>query len=119
MYGDFQSHVAAQLEAIRAAGTFKRERVIVSPQDARIRVADGKSVLNMCANNYLGLAEHPEVVAAAHAALDRWGYGLASCGSSVGRRNCTSSLSTGSCPRSRGTGSAKPQAACAVPESHR
>ena len=53
MYGDFQSHVAVQLEAIRAAGTFKRERVIVSPQDARIRVAGsddagGKSVLNMC-----------------------------------------------------------------------
>ena len=83
MYGDFQSHVAAQLEAIQTAGTFKRERVIISPQDARIRVAGsdeagGKSVLNMCANNYLGLAEHPDVVAAAHAALDRWGYGLAS-----------------------------------------
>ena len=73
MYGDFQSLVALQLEAIQTAGTFKRERVIVSPQDARIRVAGsadegGKSVLNMCANNYLGLAGHPDVVAAAHAA---------------------------------------------------
>ncbi len=97
MYGDFQSHVASQLEAIRAAGTFKRERVIVSPQDARIRVADGKSVLNMCANNYLGLAEHPEVVAAAHAALDRWGYGLASvrfiCGTQELHKQLEASLS--------------------------
>ena len=102
MYGDFQSHVSAQLEAIRAAGTFKRERVIVSPQDARIRVAgsddaDGKSVLNMCANNYLGLAEHPDVVAAAHAALDRWGYGLASvrfiCGTQELHKQLEASLS--------------------------
>jgi glycine C-acetyltransferase len=102
MYGDFQSHVASQLEAIRAAGTFKRERVIVSPQDARIRVAGsdeagGKSVLNMCANNYLGLAEHPEVVAAAHAALDRWGYGLASvrfiCGTQELHKQLEASLS--------------------------
>ena len=97
MYGDFQSHVASQLEAIRAAGTFKRERVIVSPQDARIRVADGKSVLNMCANNYLGLAEHPDVVAAAHAALDRWGYGLASvrfiCGTQELHKQLEASLS--------------------------
>ena len=97
MYGDFQSHVASQLEAIQKAGTFKRERVIVSPQDARIRVADGKSVLNMCANNYLGLAEHPEVVAAAHAALDRWGYGLASvrfiCGTQELHKQLEASLS--------------------------
>ncbi len=102
MYGDFQSHVASQLEAIQKAGTFKRERVIVSPQDARIRVAGstedgGKSVLNMCANNYLGLAEHPDVVAAAHAALDRWGYGLASvrfiCGTQELHKQLEASLS--------------------------
>ena len=78
MNNAFQQHLAEQLDAIRAAGTFKQERLLTTPQDAHIRVAGGPPVLNMCANNYLGLAEHPEVVAAAHEALDRWGYGLAS-----------------------------------------
>ena len=78
MFGPFQQHVQQQLAEIRGAGTYKRERVITTPQDARIRVADGQPVLNMCANNYLGLAEHPDVIRAAHEALDRWGYGLAS-----------------------------------------
>jgi glycine C-acetyltransferase len=78
MFGKLQPHLATQLDGIRAAGTYKGERVIVSPQDAHIEVAGGRRVLNLCANNYLGLAEHPEVIAAAHAALDRWGYGLAS-----------------------------------------
>ncbi len=64
--------------AIRAAGTYKNERVITTPQDAHIKVAGGREVLNLCANNYLGLAEHPEVIAAAHRALDEWGYGLSS-----------------------------------------
>ncbi|MFM8498055.1 MAG: aminotransferase class I/II-fold pyridoxal phosphate-dependent enzyme, partial [Planctomycetia bacterium] len=70
--------LAADAEAMRAAGTFKRERVITSPQGAKVRVADGRDVLVMCANNYLGLANHPEVVAAARRSLDEWGYGLAS-----------------------------------------
>ena len=61
-----------------APGSIKRERVIATPQRARIAVTTGQQVLNLCANNYLGLADHPEVIAAAHAALDRWGYGLAS-----------------------------------------
>jgi glycine C-acetyltransferase len=74
----FRQHIVRQLDEIRAAGTYKSERVISTPQDAHIRVADGAPVLNMCANNYLGLAGHPEVVTAAHAALDRWGYGLSS-----------------------------------------
>lgn len=78
MYGDFLSHVQQQLDEIRTAGLYKAERIIESPQDAHIRVASQPSVLNMCANNYLGLAEHPEVVAAAHAGLDAWGYGLSS-----------------------------------------
>jgi glycine C-acetyltransferase len=78
MTTSFQQHVGAQLADIRAAGTYKRERVIVTPQGTTIRVADGRPVLNLCANNYLGLAQHPEVIAAAHAALDQWGYGLAS-----------------------------------------
>ncbi len=74
----FQEHLQQQLADIRAAGLYKSERIITTPQDAHIRIAGGKEVLNLCANNYLGLAEHPEVVAAAHAALDRWGYGLSS-----------------------------------------
>ena len=78
MYGDYQSHVQRQLDAIRTAGTWKGERFIATPQGVRIRLADGREVLNLCANNYLGLAQHPDVRAAAHAALDAWGYGLAS-----------------------------------------
>jgi glycine C-acetyltransferase len=70
--------VQQQLDGIRAAGTWKGERFIATPQGVRIRLADGRDVLNLCANNYLGLAQHPEVRAAAHAALDQWGYGLAS-----------------------------------------
>src|SRR5206468_11140486 len=78
MFGSFQKHARQQLDEIRAAGTWKRERVITSPQAARIRVGDGPPVLNLCANNYLGLAGHPAVVKAAQAALDQWGYGLSS-----------------------------------------
>jgi glycine C-acetyltransferase len=73
-----KQQAAQTLEEIRGKGLYKAERVISSPQDAHIRVEEGTSVLNMCANNYLGLAEHPEVLAAAHAGLDRWGYGLSS-----------------------------------------
>jgi len=78
MTSAFQSHLQTQLADIRAAGLDKNERVITTPQDARIRVADGREVVNLCANNYLGLAGHPAVLAAAHEALDRRGYGLAS-----------------------------------------
>ena len=76
-YSRFETHLTEQLNAIRAAGTYKNERRIESPQDAHIEV-NGRSVLNLCANNYLGLAEHPQVLAAAKNALDDWGYGLAS-----------------------------------------
>ena len=78
MVAAFQNHLQQQIDEMRAAGTYKHERVITSPQDARVRVGDGPPVLNLCANNYLGLARHPEVVQAAHEALDRWGYGLSS-----------------------------------------
>ena len=78
MNAAFKTHVETQLAGIRAAGTFKRERVIHTPQGTTIRVADGRPVLNLCANNYLGLAQHPAVRAAAQAALEEWGYGLAS-----------------------------------------
>jgi glycine C-acetyltransferase len=66
------------LEEIRAAGLYKSERVITTPQGVAIRVQDGREVLNFCANNYLGLADHPDVIAAAHRALDDHGFGLAS-----------------------------------------
>ena len=67
-----------QLSSIHDAGTFKAERVISTSQGARIQVEDQPPVLNMCANNYLGLSAHPDVIRAAHEALDRWGYGLSS-----------------------------------------
>ncbi|OGV75300.1 MAG: glycine C-acetyltransferase [Lentisphaerae bacterium RIFOXYA12_64_32] len=70
--------VQKQLDEIRAAGLYKNERVIASPQGPEIRLADGRTVLNLCANNYLGLSSHPAVIAAAHKALDEWGYGLSS-----------------------------------------
>jgi glycine C-acetyltransferase len=78
MYGSYQPFVSQQLQDISQAGTYKRERIIVTPQGSTIRVSDGKPVLNLCANNYLGLAQHPEVREAAREALDRWGYGMAS-----------------------------------------
>ena len=78
MIEEFKRHVDAQLAGIRSAGTYKCERVIVTPQGAAIRVADRNPVLNLCANNYLGLAQHPAVIAAAKEAIDQWGYGMAS-----------------------------------------
>jgi len=74
----FQNHLQEEIKTLRAAGLYKSERIITTPQDAHIRISDGREVLNLCANNYLGLAENIDVVAAAHVALDRWGYGLSS-----------------------------------------
>ncbi|MDF4004664.1 glycine C-acetyltransferase [Luteibacter sp. PPL552] len=73
-----QERLAAELESIREQGLFKSERVIVSPQSAEIALDGGRKVLNFCANNYLGLADHPDVIAAAKAALDTHGFGMAS-----------------------------------------
>jgi glycine C-acetyltransferase len=78
MLGAFEKHVADQLDGIRQQGLYKTERAISTPQRTHIQTADGKEVLNLCANNYLGLADHPEVIEAAKVALDRWGFGLAS-----------------------------------------
>ncbi len=78
MLSSFQQYLQRQLDDICAAGTCKRERVLATPQGTRVRVADGQPVLNLCANNYLGLAQHPAVAAAAREALERWGYGMAS-----------------------------------------
>ena len=77
MYGKIQNQLENQLSEIREAGLYKNERVIESPQDARIEVSN-QEVLNMCANNYLGLSDHSAIVAAARKALDDWGYGLSS-----------------------------------------
>ncbi|MFM1852059.1 MAG: 2-amino-3-ketobutyrate coenzyme ligase [Verrucomicrobiota bacterium] len=74
----FQSHLKRTLADIEGAGLYKRERIITTPQTAHIGVSDGRQVLNLCANNYLGLADNPELIAAARESLDRWGYGLAS-----------------------------------------
>ncbi|HEX9034529.1 MAG TPA: glycine C-acetyltransferase [Streptosporangiaceae bacterium] len=78
MFSTVQPQIAEELDQIRAGGLFKNERVIVSPQRASIVVAGGTSVLNMCANNYLGLADDPRVIDAAKDALNRWGFGMAS-----------------------------------------
>jgi glycine C-acetyltransferase len=77
MFDRMESHLVSQLEEIRAAGLEKQERVLMGPQGSAVRVLD-RDVLNLCANNYLGLADHPDVIAAAKEALDRWGYGTAS-----------------------------------------
>ena len=78
MNSAYYDHLRKTLGEIDAAGLYKRERIITTHQTAHIAVASGQRVLNMCANNYLGLADHPELIAAARASLDRWGYGLAS-----------------------------------------
>jgi glycine C-acetyltransferase len=78
MIGGLRQHVSGILDEIRSAGLWKGERVITSPQQAHIGVLGRADVLNMCANNYLGLADHPEVVAAAREALETWGNGMAS-----------------------------------------
>jgi len=74
----FYASIRAELDAIRDAGLYKRERIIATPQGARIRTADGRDVINLCANNYLGLSSHPSVIDAAHDALRTHGYGLSS-----------------------------------------
>jgi len=74
----FYAGLRAELASIEQAGLFKRERIIASPQDALIRLADGSQVLNFCANNYLGLSSHPDVLRAAHNALDTHGFGMSS-----------------------------------------
>jgi glycine C-acetyltransferase len=84
--------VSSALDELREAGLYKRERKLQSPQDSRIKIDDAGSVLNLCANNYLGLANHPEIVQAAHEALDRWGYGLASVRFICGTQSCHKEL---------------------------
>lgn len=96
-YSSFQAHLATQLEAVREAGTYKRERTLTTPQGTLVRANGGKPVINLCANNYLGLAQHSKVRQAAHEALEHWGYGLASvrfiCGTQSVHKELEASLS--------------------------
>src|SRR4029079_18416761 len=78
MYGRVKDELAQALAELREAGTYKSELVVTTPQGAHVEVEGRGELLNLCANNYLGLANHPAVIAAAHDALDRWGYGMAS-----------------------------------------
>jgi glycine C-acetyltransferase len=78
MFNKMKLFLDGELAAIREAGLYKDERIIISPQDAKIAVRDGKEVLNFCANNYLGLSSHPEIIKAAKDSYDEWGYGLSS-----------------------------------------
>src|SRR4026208_408845 len=78
MVSEFKNQVAQTLEEIKSQGLFKTERIITSPQDAHIAITDGRRVINLCANNYLGLADHPALIAAAKEALDSHGFGMAS-----------------------------------------
>ena len=78
MYGNFKDHLVKEINEIHDAGLYKKERVIVSPQEAEIKLDSGQEVLNFCANNYLGLSNHPELIKAANEALDSHGYGMSS-----------------------------------------
>jgi len=74
----FNQHIREELDGIRVAGLFKSERIIATPQGATVRLADGRELINLCANNYLGLSSHPRVIEAAHEALRTHGYGMSS-----------------------------------------
>ena len=78
MYGKFQDFLKTELQSIKDAGLYKSERIIVTPQDAEIKLATGETVLNFCANNYLGLSSNPTVIEGAKKALDSRGYGMSS-----------------------------------------
>ncbi len=97
MYGAFKEHLERELKGIRDAGFYKEERIIDTPQGAEVGVKAGGSLINLCANNYLGLAQDERIRAAAHEGLDRWGYGMASvrfiCGTQTNHKELEAQLS--------------------------
>ncbi|EGG95089.1 2-amino-3-ketobutyrate coenzyme A ligase [gamma proteobacterium IMCC1989] len=98
MYGQLKEHLHQELNDIKEAGLFKHERTITTPQGSSVGVNDGQQVINLCANNYLGLAQHPEINQAAKDALENWGYGMASvrfiCGTQTIHKQLENALST-------------------------
>jgi glycine C-acetyltransferase len=98
MFTTTREQLQTELDQIRSAGLYKNERVIATPQEAHIRVTGGQEALNLCANNYLGLADHPALIAAAKEALDRWGFGMASvrfiCGTQEIHKELEAGIST-------------------------
>jgi glycine C-acetyltransferase len=97
MYGNMKEHLQDELKNIEEAGLFKNERIIVTPQSAKIKVETGQEVLNFCANNYLGLSDHPRLISAAKNALDHRGYGMSSvrfiCGTQDYHKNLENTIS--------------------------
>jgi glycine C-acetyltransferase len=97
MVANVRDTITKELEEVRSAGLYKDERILESPQSSHITVRPGNEVINFCANNYLGLADHPAIVQAAHDSLDRWGYGMSSvrfiCGTQTIHKELESSLS--------------------------
>ncbi len=97
MYGQLKEHLSQELNSIKDAGLFKQERTITTPQGSSVGVNDGQKVINLCANNYLGLAQHPEINQAAKEALADWGYGMASvrfiCGTQTIHKQLEAALS--------------------------
>jgi len=96
MYGTIKKHLTQELDNIKEAGLFKKERIITSPQDAVIRISTGEEVINFCANNYLGLSSHPDVIQAAKDTLDTHGFGMSSvrfiCGTQDIHKNLESKI---------------------------
>ena len=78
MYGQIKNHLQTELSDVESAGLFKKERIITTPQGAKVSVSSGEEVVIMCANNYLGLSSHPDVVQASKNALDTHGFGMSS-----------------------------------------
>ncbi len=97
MYGAFKEHLQRELQGIRDAGFYKEERIIDTPQGAEVGVKGGPTLINLCANNYLGLAQDARIKAAAHEGMDRWGYGMASvrfiCGTQTNHKELEAQLS--------------------------
>ena len=94
MYGSIQQHLQKELAEIKDAGLYKKERIITSPQDAVITISTGEEVINFCANNYLGLSSHPDVIQAAKDAMDTHGFGMSSVRFICGTQDIHKSLET-------------------------